>query len=81
MGRVVAVLVTVSASSSALSSCRWAALWRSCCVALSSSESVSRSPGRRPLSDSALSGSDCSGGGSARPGVGSYVSGVCVEHA
>jgi len=48
-------------------------------MALSSSESVSRSPGRRPLSDSGLSCSDCSGGGCHRPGVRSYVCGVCVE--
>jgi len=79
MGRVVAALVTVSAGFSASSSWRWAALWRSCCVALSSSESVSRSPGRRPLSDSGLSVSECSGGGSDGPGVGSCVCGVCVE--
>ena len=45
-------------------------------MALPSSESVSRSPGRRPLSDSGLLSSDCSGGGSDRPGVGSCV---CVE--
>ena len=45
-------------------------------MALSSSESVSRSPGRRPLSDSGLSGSGC---GSDGPGVGSCVCGVCVE--
>jgi len=44
-----------------------------------SSESVSRSPGRRPLSDSGLSVSECSGGGSDGPGVGSCVCGVCVE--
>ena len=79
MGSVVATLVTFSASSSALSSWLWAALWRSCYVALSSSESVSRSPGRRPLSDSGLSVSDCSGGGSDGPGVGSCVCGVCAE--
>jgi len=79
MGRVLTALVTDSASSSASSSWRWAAFWRSCCVALSSSESVSRSPGRRPLSDSGLSVSDCSGGGSEGPGIGSCVCGVCVE--
>jgi len=79
MGRVAAALVTVSASSSTSSSCLWATLWRSCCVALSSSESVSRSPGRRPLSDSGLSGSECSGCGSDGPGVGSCVCGVRVE--
>ena len=76
MGRVAAALVTVSASSSASSSWRWAALWRSCCVALSSSESVSRSSGRRPLSGSGLLGSGC---GSDEPGVGSCVCGICVE--
>jgi len=48
-------------------------------VALSSSESVSRSPGRRPLSDTGLSVSACSGGGSDGPGVGYWVCGVCVE--
>jgi len=48
-------------------------------VALSSSESGLRSPGRRPLSDGSLSSSDCSGGGSDGPGVGSCVCGVCVE--
>jgi len=79
MGRVAATLVTVSASSSASSSWHWAALWRSCCVALSSFESVSRSPGRRPLSDSRLSVSDCAGCGSDGPGVVSCVCGVCVE--
>jgi len=67
MGSVAAALVTVSASSSASSSWRWAALWRSCFVALSSSESVSRSARRRPLSESGLSVSDCSGGGSDGP--------------
>ena len=46
-------------------------------MALSSSESVSRSPGRRPLSDSRLSVSECSGGGSDESGVGSCVCGVC----
>jgi len=48
-------------------------------VALSSSDSVSRSPGRRPLPDSDLSVSDCSRGGSDGPGVGSCVCSVCVE--
>ena len=48
-------------------------------MALSSSESVSRSPGRRPLSDNGHSVSECSGGGSDGPGVGSCVCGVCVE--
>ena len=79
MGSVIATLITVSPSTSSSSSWRWAALWRSCCVALSSSESVSRSPGRRPLSDSGLSVSEWSGGGSDGPGVGSCVCGVCVE--
>jgi len=48
-------------------------------VALSSSESVSRSPGRRPLSDRGLSVSDCSGSGADGPGVGSGVCSVCEE--
>jgi len=76
---VATTLVTVSASSPASSSWRWAALWRSCGIALSSGESVSRSPGRRPLYDRGLSVSDCCGGGSDGPSVGSCICGVCVE--
>ena len=38
-----------------------------------------RSPGRGPLSDSGLSISECSGGGSDGPGVGSCVCSVRVE--
>jgi len=48
-------------------------------VALSASESVSRSPRRRPLSDSGLSVSACSGGGSDGYDVGSCVCGDRVE--
>jgi len=48
-------------------------------VALSSSKSVSRSPGRWPVSDSRLPVSDCSRGRSDGPGVGSCVCGVSIE--